>query len=789
MFQIKRRALSFASFMVLMCCFIPSASIGAQWESLPIFGGEMTSIAVDPFDANSVYVGTRDGGVFKTIDGGASWAPARNGLTFYPIRTLLADPNNEGTLYAGTDYDGIYKTNDGGLSWTKQSTGLDSSMIVGVLAINPTNSSILFAGLAGGVGLCIGNIYKSIDGGESWTVMDQGIPRYSDSGSNHTNGIFSLAVNPTNSNIVYAGTNFHGAYVSINGGTSWSPLNNGMPGSGPLDMPAVKALGVNPHDGHLYAVVYWEGYFRLDTDNYWLNISNDSAWMDGSHIHFDPVDSSTIYLSGGAGRCLSSTDGGITWAQKLGHPESGRISEISFHPSQPSTIFAASDVGLSTGIGGVYKSTDGGENWDLSNNGITAANVTSVAVAPSNPSVMFAGTSSGVIYRSIDGGHIWTRYIGFDYNDSIDNIKVDPTNENNVYAATSGDLYRSEDKGETFTKTGPMKHASVIAFDTNSSTMFVGCEFGEGIYRSKDGINWDQINKGFENIRDHYNILSLAVDPKNSSTIWAGTSWGGGIFKSVDAGDSWQPMRLTPNHDVAAIAVSPENSDFVLAGLYGDILKSENGGQTWQETITEISSITGIIFDPRKNGTVYVSTEGMGVLVSKDQGETWENFSEGIFCPVVTDIAVSKEDRYHILAATYGSGVFQYPLDSNNSYQEAIIVLTDASPNATVEADSIAKIYGTNGANNITVGSGADIELINFPGENSLVIQSQSSFSVYRTGAMVILDGSDGTKIKIPATMTQQSIIFDDVEKILVIDSGRVMIGDQIVNLDSAAIE
>nr|WP_319576641.1 choice-of-anchor Q domain-containing protein [uncultured Desulfobacter sp.] len=121
--------------------------------------------------------------------------------------------------------------------------------------------------------------------------------------------------------------------------------------------------------------------------------------------------------------------------------------------------------------------------------------------------------------------------------------------------------------------------------------------------------------------------------------------------------------------------------------------------------------------------------------------------------------------------------------------QETIIILTDASPNATVEADSIAKIYGTNGANNIIVGSGADVELINFPGENSIIIQSQSSFSAYRTGAMIILDGSDGTKIKLPATMTQQSIIINDVEKILAIDSGCIMINDQIVNLDSVAIE
>lgn len=120
---------------------------------------------------------------------------------------------------------------------------------------------------------------------------------------------------------------------------------------------------------------------------------------------------------------------------------------------------------------------------------------------------------------------------------------------------------------------------------------------------------------------------------------------------------------------------------------------------------------------------------------------------------------------------------------------EKTIILTETDPNTTIEPNGMAKIYGTNGGNSITIGSGADVELINFPGENSIVIQSQSSFTVYRAGSMVILNGLDDTKIIIPATITQQSVIFNGVEKILVIDSGSVMIGNQIVNLDSAAIE
>ena len=204
------------------------SSSGSGWNSQPLFTGEMISIAVDPFNADTVYVGTKDAGVFKTTNGGILWSPARNGLSFCPIRNLVPDPENNGTLYAGTDFDGVYKTVNGGLSWVKTSAGLDSTMVVKTLVLDPDDSSILYAGLAGGLTLSIGNIYKSTNGAGSWTIMDEGIPRYS-ADSEYTNGIYSLTVNPTNSSIVYAGTQYDGAYVSINGGKIWSALNNCMP--------------------------------------------------------------------------------------------------------------------------------------------------------------------------------------------------------------------------------------------------------------------------------------------------------------------------------------------------------------------------------------------------------------------------------------------------------------------------------------------------------------------------------------------------------------------------------
>lgn len=115
------------------------AADGAGWRSLPLCGGEMTSLAIDPSNAQILYVGTRDAGVFKTTNGGHTWKPANVGLTCFPIRTLAIDPQHPSTLYAGTDYAGLWKSTDGGGHWKPASQGLDTGLIVFQIVITPSS--------------------------------------------------------------------------------------------------------------------------------------------------------------------------------------------------------------------------------------------------------------------------------------------------------------------------------------------------------------------------------------------------------------------------------------------------------------------------------------------------------------------------------------------------------------------------------------------------------------------------------------------------------------------------
>lgn len=657
-----------------------SRSASDDWHSYPIYGGKMTSMAIDPSDSETVYVGTRDAGVFKTTDGGQSWQPARTGLTFYPIRSLEVDPQHPNTLYAGTDFDGIWKTTDGGNSWNKSGRGLAEDLIVFNIVIDPQNTNTLYAGLAGGLGLVIGNIYKSENGGATWEVKDDGIPRYE--GRSRPNAIYSLVIDPANSSLLYAGTHFHGAFKSTNGGGMWNAINDGLPfWDSTKYLGRVNALAIDPHHSNRLSAIINGEYYVFENKS-WQKVSMGTRSYEKpnsiialGYLYFHPTDPAIIYSAGS--RFTKSTDAGINWTSSLGWPDSGEIPEIAFHQSSPNTIYAVSDT-QSQYLGGVYKSNDQGDTWTQSSQGITAVNIHSVAIDPLNSNTIYAGTGdSGCFFRTLDGGMTWSR--GYRYSThngvqydiryffgsrGIRDIAVDYLNPQNIYIAAT-DFYRSTNQGETFQEVDDVEEPECIAIAPNaSSPIYVGCRSGRGIYKSSDdGLTWMQKNQGLPMFGNSINpILSLAIDPTNVSTVWAGTEFRGGIVKSTDSGEHWQVKGLTNETPVEAIAVNPNNSNEILAGGSrvgeGRIYKSTDGGNSWHLKLSGIAQVQDFVFDPRNPCWIYAATEGYGVLRSFDGGETWYDYSAGIFYPKLYSLAITEEDSPLLITGSYGSGLY-----------------------------------------------------------------------------------------------------------------------------------
>ena len=218
-------------------------------------------------------------GMYKSTDGGETWVKINNGLetSLININCIAVHPTNSDIVYIGTWRDGVFKTIDGGQTWVLKSNGL-ASADVRSLAIDPKNPEVVYAGLGDGVG-----IFKTTNGGELWGEINTGLslvcpsnllpagkvklgisleqPSKRVSSTDYYlvpwTSIWSIVIDPTNSQIIYAGDHQSGVYMSTDGGSTWVPINEG------LSTRAVTAMAISSDGKVLYAATEGEGVFRL----------------------------------------------------------------------------------------------------------------------------------------------------------------------------------------------------------------------------------------------------------------------------------------------------------------------------------------------------------------------------------------------------------------------------------------------------------------------------------------------------------------------------------------------
>lgn len=308
----------------------------------------------------------------------------------------------------------FFKTTDAGSTWSNNNNAPQEGL--SSLAVAPSNPNVLYAGSSSGP-------YRSTDAGATWTKTSTvNLPEFP--------FISALAVDPTNSSIVYAGS--HGVFKTTNGGNNWtvSPTNNGS-------------------------------IFRA--------------------IVFDPLTPSTIYAGSSSG-LFRSTDSGNTWTgiSTIGNPTDRDILSIAIDPTTPSTIYVGT-------LGhGLFKTTNSGASWTPINNGITTG-------FGANPAV-------------------------------VDDITIDPFNSSTLYINVAGTINKSTNGGSSW---APLNNTAafglinaMVADRSNPSNLYVGT-VGNGVIKTSDGGNsWTPVNNGlWSGI-----IRVLAADPSNSATLYAGGS-------------------------------------------------------------------------------------------------------------------------------------------------------------------------------------------------------------------------------------------------------------------------
>ncbi|MCP3960309.1 MAG: hypothetical protein GY719_20900 [bacterium] len=648
-----------------------------EWTAEGPMGGSISALAIDPQTPTTIYAGTGTGssgtgiGVFKSVDGGATWSAASGGLTDRTILNLVIDPQNPTTLYAGTALpDGLFKSTDGGDTWSAASGGLFLPLLAGktsppspgvvALAIDPQTPTTLYAGADAGV-------YKTTDGGDSWSRA--GDPLALDGFT-----VLKLAVDPQTPTNIYAVTFFGGVYKSTDGGDTWNAANNG------LTSLSISVLAIDPQTPTtLYAGTTDSGVFKsIDGGSTWSTASTGLLDDNVVNLAIDPQTSTTLYADTFSGPIFESTDGGGTWNDTGSGPTGGYNGTLVIDPQTPTTLY------LGHFANGVLKSIDGGATWNALSDGIVAARVDSLAIDPQTPTTLYAGIVGGGVFKSTDGGAAWNAI-----NEGLDNLliaalAVDPLTPDTLYAGTAGGgVFKSTDGGGQWNPANEgllgLFVYSLAVDPRDPDILYAGTivgSFGVRVFRSVDGgASWEAANAG---LPESMLVVTLAVDPHTPTILYAGGR--AGLFKSTDRGTTWSQSNnglteLPDDATVTALAIDPQNPNTVYAGLpgglgLGGVYRSDDGGDSWtslnNDPLFDFSDVQTLAIDPLTPTTLYAGGfgdqefgGGEGLYRSTDGGATWTTLVDGLLPRAVSGLVIDPTTPSTLYAGTRGGGVFE----------------------------------------------------------------------------------------------------------------------------------
>ena len=592
------------------------------WTNLGLYGGQIYDIAIDPSNPDKMFAGTYMGdGLYVTTDGGNSWQPAEDTFKERSVRAVKIAPSDNDIVWATYTYS-VKKSVDGGNTWlyisyadmqcTCQNCGGwgDGLRDCISLAVDPSDARTVYVGTTGPNKAYLGSpgaIYKTEDGGSTWTKTNQG--------NDFDYTVVDIDIDPQNSNIIWAVTNRLGdggscagtLYRSGDRGESWKKIMTLDPD------PEFMTVAVKPDNSN---TVFTGSYsdktsgiseHYLDGDE-WLcrqSIPIDDGYAVVLDIAFCPQDPEVLYAvwenirpvdpSSGLSRKVSrSVNGGIDWET---YAVDYAFSCLAVHPTNSEVIFGGEEYC------GIYKSQDHGQSWHPVNKGIKAAIVYDLAIDPNDSAHILAGTLSGV-YEKKPGKTSCSRLLQH----GITSLKFHPT---------------------------------------KSLTFYAGVLWGYLAKTTDGGLSWT-----YSNYLDWCRVNDIAIDPHDTDTVYIAASRGsdyiGRIYKSEDGGALFREVWIAENqygasYDFNVVTFDPSDPQHLFAGggdfyvpeVPGDLWESRDGGENWSRTGLNDKIVNALIIDPQNPSTMYAgcghgSSAEAPLYKSTDGGKNWRASFVGI---------------------------------------------------------------------------------------------------------------------------------------------------------------
>ncbi|MCB1059672.1 MAG: T9SS type A sorting domain-containing protein [Calditrichaeota bacterium] len=660
-------------------------------------GGRITDIVGHPTDDNVHYMASASGGVLKSTDAGANWFPITDDLPTPSIGALAIDPVNPNTLYCGTGEansagfsyfgSGLYKTVDGGATW--QLSGLADSRFIARVVVHPEAPTNVWAASMGELFITGGQrgIYFSGDAGQTWERRLF---------VNDSTGASDVVVHPANPDIVYAGMwqrirgpedrraggRGTGIYKSINRGETWVRLSAGLPPIGD-DVGRVGLAISQSNPNVLYACFadhpgYMLGVYKtVDGGENWTR-TNDSVlesmysnfgWYFGN-IRVRPDDENVVFVLGVS--LNRSSNGGASWTE-IGEDVHVDHHALWFDPQQPFRFLLGND-------GGCYRTINNGTSFESLNN-FPAIQFYAATYDSQEPQRLYGGTQDNGTLRTMSGQpNDFERIYGGDGFYTL----VDPNDNDYVYAEYQyGGLGKSSNGGQTFfwatdgiDGNERTNWSTPVVFDpSNSQIMYYGAErLYQSINRAEfwTAISPDLTDGGGSGNLSFGTITTIGVSPANSNVIYAGTD-DANLWVTTNGGVTWERRDSSlPERWITRVTPHPSNPNEVCVTISGfrnaeqeaQLFISSDQGAHWTPLGTTLPDVplNDMEYDPEFPSRMYVASD-FGVFWSQDRGQHWSVLGRGL-PPVPTLEVVLDDPGRRLIAATYGRSFLTLPLDS-----------------------------------------------------------------------------------------------------------------------------
>ncbi len=643
-------------------------------------GGRMTSIAVDPNDANRICVGSAGGGIWTSRDGGASWTSRWHHEPTLNIGALCLDPANSDRLYCGTGEAnlsadshpgvGLYRSIDGGISWhllaPARAHGLPRR--IGRVAVDPFDSDhILIAGV-GHRSEDPRGLVASIDCGNSWAR----ISAITSSPYQCHEAVF----HPTTPGTIHVAIDaigvMNGIWTTKDGGQSWTHLTSGLAPSPSIRRTSIAIAPSNPKV--MYAQMATNrgavlGVYRsANGGNTWKKISgshfSEERQMNYNNtISVDPTDENVV-ICGGVD-IHRTKNGGNTW-KKLTRWFARRDEPDYAHADQHMLCHPAAQSGLIYAMndGGMDVSQDGGDSWENRSNGLATNMFYDLSVAATDGNMYGGGMQDNGTWLTLDGqANSFIEMTGGDGGFCA----IDPNDRLHLYTSSQFmhiNRFRQSDGWQRNigpNEMGRRPWMAFIAIDPERPTrIFVG---SQRLWRTtNDGGKWKDVS---ESLDDSF-VTCIEISRANINHIYVGTE-NGGIFKSEDGGESWTDniaSSVLPGRTITRLRTPANDANVVYATVanFGNshLFRSTDGGDSWTDIdeghLPDVPH-HGIAIPSVDSDVVYVAGDA-GVFVSVDAGGAWNNLTLNLPTITVVDL-VLHEGTNKLLAATYGRSIWR----------------------------------------------------------------------------------------------------------------------------------